>query len=216
MQVSLHFPPSDYGKGVSLAASWILQTMLHFNIPRRLVQSLADLAGMEAAISNMLEPGETIVVGNNGIWGQRVCDLAARYGGAPLHLRHTAFRTNGLCCCFVVNLVEICPFGKTVKADLGCPGNVVSLDKVAGGTLSFKEIQDSLVQHKPAVLFLCQVSALMSHAASDHHLAIYPTFNRSDESKQQTMACLDRVRARQVPIRALLGSQMLAMPKGPC
>ena len=36
---------------------------------------------MEAAIANMLEPGETIVVGNNGIWGQRVCDLAERYGG---------------------------------------------------------------------------------------------------------------------------------------
>ena len=36
---------------------------------------------MEAAIANMLEPGETIVVGNNGIWGQRVCDIAERYGG---------------------------------------------------------------------------------------------------------------------------------------
>lgn len=38
-------------------------------------------AGMEAAIANMLEPGEAIVVGNNGIWGQRVADLAQRYGG---------------------------------------------------------------------------------------------------------------------------------------
>lgn len=36
---------------------------------------------MEAAIANMLEPGETIVVGNNGIWGQRVCEIAERYGG---------------------------------------------------------------------------------------------------------------------------------------
>lgn len=39
------------------------------------------MAGMEAAIANMLEPGETIVIGNNGIWGARVTDLAARYGG---------------------------------------------------------------------------------------------------------------------------------------
>jgi alanine-glyoxylate transaminase/serine-glyoxylate transaminase/serine-pyruvate transaminase len=46
--------------------------------------------GMEAAIANMLEPGETIVVGNNGIWGQRVTDLAARYGGAGLCLLHSA------------------------------------------------------------------------------------------------------------------------------
>lgn len=38
-------------------------------------------AGMEAAISNLLEPGETIVVGNKGIWGQRVNDLSDRYGG---------------------------------------------------------------------------------------------------------------------------------------
>ena len=36
---------------------------------------------MEAAIANMLEPGETILVGNNGIWGQRITDLAERYGG---------------------------------------------------------------------------------------------------------------------------------------
>lgn len=46
------------------------------------VISACDLTGMEAAIANMLEPGETIVVGNNGIWGQRVTELAARYGGA--------------------------------------------------------------------------------------------------------------------------------------
>ena len=36
---------------------------------------------MEAAIANTLEPGETIVVANSGIWGQRVCDLAERYQG---------------------------------------------------------------------------------------------------------------------------------------
>jgi aspartate aminotransferase-like enzyme len=36
---------------------------------------------MEATITNLVEPGETIVVGNNGIWGARVCDMAARYGG---------------------------------------------------------------------------------------------------------------------------------------
>ena len=41
-------------------------------------------AGMEAAIANMLEPGETIVVGNNGIWGERACEIAERYGGMIL------------------------------------------------------------------------------------------------------------------------------------
>ena len=38
--------------------------------------SCGMFAGMETAIANMLEPGETIVVGNNGIWGERICDIA--------------------------------------------------------------------------------------------------------------------------------------------
>ncbi len=40
-------------------------------------------AGMEAAVANLLEPGEKIIVGVNGIWGERVSDLAERYGGGP-------------------------------------------------------------------------------------------------------------------------------------
>lgn len=40
---------------------------------------------MEAVIANLLEPGETIVVGNHGIWGERVIDLSQRYGGASLN-----------------------------------------------------------------------------------------------------------------------------------
>ena len=43
-------------------------------------------AGMEAVIANLLEPGETIVVGNHGIWGERVIDLSQRYGGEFLTL----------------------------------------------------------------------------------------------------------------------------------
>ena len=54
------------------------------------VQCFAGHAGMEAAIANVLEPGETIIVGNSGIWGQRVCDLSERYGGQA---------DPELCCC---------------------------------------------------------------------------------------------------------------------
>ena len=43
-------------------------------------------AGMEAAIANLIEPGETIVVGNKGIWGARVCDLSARYGANVVNM----------------------------------------------------------------------------------------------------------------------------------
>ncbi|BDA46134.1 Serine-pyruvate aminotransferase, mitochondrial [Coccomyxa sp. Obi] len=47
-------------------------------------------AGMEATITNLVEPGETIVVGNNGIWGSRVCDMAARYGANVVNLEKEA------------------------------------------------------------------------------------------------------------------------------
>jgi hypothetical protein len=38
-------------------------------------------SGMEACVANLLEEGDKIVVGNNGIWGMRIADLAQRYGG---------------------------------------------------------------------------------------------------------------------------------------
>lgn len=43
--------------------------------------------GMEACITNLLEPGETIVVGNAGIWGQRVLDMSSRFGAKAVDLK---------------------------------------------------------------------------------------------------------------------------------
>lgn len=37
-------------------------------------------AGMEAAICNMVEPGDTVVVGIMGYFGQRIAEMASRYG----------------------------------------------------------------------------------------------------------------------------------------
>ncbi len=37
-------------------------------------------AGMEAALVNMLEPGDKVVVGVNGVFGQRMSDVASRCG----------------------------------------------------------------------------------------------------------------------------------------
>ncbi len=37
-------------------------------------------AGMEAALVNVLEPGDEIVVGVNGVFGGRMCDVASRAG----------------------------------------------------------------------------------------------------------------------------------------
>jgi alanine-glyoxylate transaminase/serine-glyoxylate transaminase/serine-pyruvate transaminase len=37
-------------------------------------------AGMEAAVVNLIEPGDEMVIGVNGVFGARMCDVAARAG----------------------------------------------------------------------------------------------------------------------------------------
>src|SRR5258706_12216015 len=54
-------------------------------------------AGMEAAFVNFVGPGDTVVIGVNGVFGERMCDVAARCGadvvrvdedwGAPIEPR---------------------------------------------------------------------------------------------------------------------------------
>src|SRR5262249_25149179 len=36
--------------------------------------------GMEAAFVNLVEPGDPVVIGVNGLFGERMCDVAARCG----------------------------------------------------------------------------------------------------------------------------------------
>lgn len=38
-------------------------------------------AGMEAALANIIEPGDGVVVGINGYFGERIAEIATRYGG---------------------------------------------------------------------------------------------------------------------------------------
>ncbi|HEU4431610.1 MAG TPA: aminotransferase class V-fold PLP-dependent enzyme, partial [Myxococcota bacterium] len=42
--------------------------------------SATGSAGMEACLVNLLEPGDAIVVGVAGVFGERMCDVAARAG----------------------------------------------------------------------------------------------------------------------------------------
>lgn len=37
-------------------------------------------AGMEAALCNFIEPGDSVLIGVNGYFGERLCDMTARYG----------------------------------------------------------------------------------------------------------------------------------------
>jgi alanine-glyoxylate transaminase / serine-glyoxylate transaminase / serine-pyruvate transaminase len=43
-------------------------------------------AGMEAAIVNVIEPGDTIIVGVNGVFGTRLATVAERCGGKTIRV----------------------------------------------------------------------------------------------------------------------------------
>jgi alanine-glyoxylate transaminase/serine-glyoxylate transaminase/serine-pyruvate transaminase len=43
-------------------------------------------AGMEAAFVNTVEPGDTVVVGVNGVFGERMCDVAGRCGASVVRV----------------------------------------------------------------------------------------------------------------------------------
>src|SRR5918911_1043954 len=43
-------------------------------------------AGMEAALVNVIEPGDAVVVGVSGVFGTRMADIVGRCGGTPVKL----------------------------------------------------------------------------------------------------------------------------------
>jgi len=45
-----------------------------------LALSATGTSGMEAGIANLVEPGDTVVVGSAGYFGQRICEIARRCG----------------------------------------------------------------------------------------------------------------------------------------
>src|SRR5512147_933715 len=58
---------------------YVFQTKNSFTLP----VSGTGSAGMETCFVNMLEPGDTVIVGVNGVFGTRMCDVATR-GGAEV------------------------------------------------------------------------------------------------------------------------------------
>lgn len=55
--------------------------------PYTLMVSGTGHAGMEACISNLVEPGDKVVVGNMGIWGERVVEMSRRFKGNVTDLK---------------------------------------------------------------------------------------------------------------------------------
>ena len=44
------------------------------------------MAGMEAAIANIVEPGDEVIVGIHGFFGQRMADIVERHGGTAIRV----------------------------------------------------------------------------------------------------------------------------------
>ncbi len=55
---------------------YVFQTNNRLTIP----VSGAGSAAMEAALCNFIEPGAEVIIGVNGYFGERLCDMAGRYG----------------------------------------------------------------------------------------------------------------------------------------
>jgi alanine-glyoxylate transaminase/serine-glyoxylate transaminase/serine-pyruvate transaminase len=55
---------------------FLFQTQNQLTIP----VSGTGSASMEAALCNFIEPGDEVVIGVNGYFGERLCDMAGRYG----------------------------------------------------------------------------------------------------------------------------------------
>ena len=55
---------------------------------RTLPLSATGSAGMEAAFVNTVHPGDVVVVAVNGLFGQRMCDVASRAGAVVIPVEH--------------------------------------------------------------------------------------------------------------------------------
>src|SRR5687768_6648714 len=57
-----------------------LRTVMRTENALTLPISATGSAGMEACFVNLIEPGDVAVIGVNGVFGERMCDVAARCG----------------------------------------------------------------------------------------------------------------------------------------
>lgn len=99
--------------------------------------SSAGHGGMEAVLCNLLEPGDTVLVAVNGIWGQRAAEMGRRYGT----FTHT-YRWTILICSYYL----ICSLG----------ASVVCIHAAIGKNFSLEELEEAIQLHKPILLFIVQ------------------------------------------------------------
>ena len=63
-----------------------LRTVFGTGNPLTLPVSGTGSAGMEASFVNLVGPGDTVVIGVNGLFGERMCDVAGRAGAAVVRV----------------------------------------------------------------------------------------------------------------------------------
>lgn len=117
-------------------------------------------AGMEATVANLVEPGETVVVGNKGD-----SPLHA-YQATPLSCRR--LRTCSVCTGQGQSLMHAGIWGMRV-ADLASRYGANVVEMTTGGearSFSLDEIRTAVETHKPALLFLCQGESSMGALAT--------------------------------------------------
>ena len=66
----------------------MLRTVWGTDNARTLPLSATGSAGMEAAFVNTVHPGDVVVVAVNGLFGQRMTDVAARCGAEVVAVEH--------------------------------------------------------------------------------------------------------------------------------
>src|SRR5512144_326101 len=64
----------------------LLRAVFQTQNPFTIAVSGTGSAGMEAALVNVIEPGDTVVVGVNGVFGGRMADIVGRCGGRLVKL----------------------------------------------------------------------------------------------------------------------------------
>ncbi|QVQ52913.1 alanine--glyoxylate aminotransferase family protein [Spiractinospora alimapuensis] len=65
-----------------------LRTVWRTRNPMTMPLSGTGSIGMEAAFSNTVRPGDVVVVAVNGLFGVRMCEVAARYGAEVVRVDH--------------------------------------------------------------------------------------------------------------------------------
>ncbi|WP_159943419.1 MULTISPECIES: alanine--glyoxylate aminotransferase family protein [unclassified Nocardiopsis] len=65
-----------------------LRTLWGTANPLTLPLSGTGSLGMETAFANTVRPGDTVVVAVNGLFGQRMCEVASRYGAEVVRVDH--------------------------------------------------------------------------------------------------------------------------------